>query len=69
MGEPASDTEPPSPYPFDFALVFTEFGQPLHRRSRSELSNVGEHDVADRAAIFCKAFRRIFLDVLEKPGH
>lgn len=65
MGEPAKDTAPPFAYPFDFDLAFQLFGQPLQSRSRSELSNAVVDDVADSAAIFCSAFRRMFLDALK----
>lgn len=66
IGEVAIDIEPPFPYPypFDFDLALPSFEQPLHNLSRSELSNVVEHEVAERAAIFCNALRRIFLDAL-----
>ncbi len=68
MGEPAKDTGPPFPYPFALALVLLWAGQPPQSRSRSELSNVVEDDVAESAAIFSRAFRRIFLDALENQG-
>jgi hypothetical protein len=69
IGEAAIDTGPPFPYPFDFDLAVPLFEQPLLNLSRSELSNIVEDEVADRAAIFCNAFRRIFLDALGRPGY
>src|SRR6187402_1838015 len=51
IGERAKEPYPPLPVPLDLALVFP--GQPLQRRSRSELSKVAADDVADSAAIFC----------------
>ena len=69
IGEAAIDTAPPFPYPFVFDLALPLFEQPLDSLSRSEVSNVVEHEVAERAAIFCNAFRRIFRDALGTPPH
>jgi hypothetical protein len=70
IGEAAIAIEPPFLYPFDFDLtLLPSFEQPLHNLSRSELSNVVELEVAESAAIFCNAFRRIFLDTLGRPGY
>ena len=69
IGDVAIDIEPPFPYPFDFDLALPSFEQPLHNLSRSELSNVVEHEVAERAAIFCNALRRIFLDALGRQEY
>jgi hypothetical protein len=65
IGEPARDAEPPFPSPLDLAGAFPRFEQLLQSRSRSEVSNVVDDDVAESAAIFCSAFRRIFRDTLE----
>ena len=65
MGDPAKDFEGPFPNPLDFELDFPYPGQPLHRRSRSELSKVAVDDVAESTAIFCRACRRILCEILE----
>lgn len=64
MGEPAKDFEPPFPNPFDFELAWPCPGWPLHKRSRSELSKEVVDDVAESAAIFCRACRRILRETL-----
>jgi len=54
-----------SPYPFTvISLKLPDEGQALQRRSRSDLSKLGDALPAERAAIFCKAFWRMFLAIL-----
>lgn len=55
IGDPARDVAPCFAGLSDCEFVLTYPGQPLQSRSRSELSNVVADDVADSAAIFCRA--------------
>jgi len=66
MGEPARKSPPPFANPLGFTLDLTWLGHSLQSRSRSELSNVAADDVAESAAIFCNAFRRMFRETLKR---
>jgi len=64
IGEPANDLADPLGTPFKLPLILAWLGHPLQSRSRSEPSKPVEDDVAESWAIFCRAFRRIFLGIL-----
>ena len=64
IGVRARDSEPAFPLPLDPAAGLPCFGQPLESRLRSELSKKVVDDVAESAAIFSSALRRMSLVVL-----
>lgn len=62
IGDPARDLGALLPSPFE--LGFPCVAHPFASRSRSELSNGDDNDVALKVAIFCSALRRIPLEML-----